>query len=110
MSKETAERHFSRWSLLLLVTVPIAFFVGYVPVALAGFERCGITRCLGDPGGFASPSAPACIGASAFAGAMMFVAFAVTPWIRPAWLRLTIAGVIGILLALYWIWVTLFAV
>ena len=97
-----------RRSLNLLWTVPLAFFIGYVPAALAGFERCGIRRCAGDPGGFESPSASSIVNAAIFAGVMMFAALALTPWLRPVWVRLLIAAVVAGLLAIFWMWTLLF--
>jgi hypothetical protein len=100
--------HFNRWSLLLLLTVPLAFVIGFYPVSIARFSRCGINRCLGDPGGFASPSAPFGVQAAVFAGVIMFAALIMTPWLRPVWLRLIVAVVIAVLLAAFWIGTILF--
>lgn len=100
--------HFSRWGLLLLVTVPLAFFIGFYPVSIARFSRCGIDRCLGDPGGFASPSAAFGVQAAVFAGVIMLAALAITPWLRPVWMRLIVAVVIAGLLAAFWIGAILF--
>lgn len=44
-----------------------------------GFDRCGIDGCLGDPGGFASPSVPAAVKVALGAGLLMFAALGLTP-------------------------------
>ncbi|HUG51794.1 MAG TPA: hypothetical protein VLZ78_12425 [Terrimesophilobacter sp.] len=108
IADQTGRRHLSRWSWLLLLTVPVAFFIGFYPVSIARFSRCGIDQCLGDPGGFASPSATFGVQAAIFAGVIMFAALAITPWLRPVWLRLIVAVVIAGLLAAYWIRAILF--
>ena len=100
--------HFSRNSLHLVWTVPLAFAPGYVAARLVGFDRCGIDGCLGDPGGFASPSAPAAVNVALGAGLLMFAALALTPWLRPIWLRLSVGLGISVLLSGLWIWLTLF--
>jgi hypothetical protein len=105
---DVANRHFSRRSLHLLWTVPLAFAPGYVAVSLARFERCGIDRCLGDPGGFASPSASNGVTAAIVAGLFMFAALTLTPWLRPIWLRLSISIMLSMLVAVLWIWGILF--
>jgi hypothetical protein len=99
---------FSQRGLHLLWTVPVAFAAGYVPASLARFERCGINRCLGDPGGFASPSATPAITVAIAAGLVMFAALALTPWLRPLWLRLSIGLAISLLVASFWVWKILF--
>jgi hypothetical protein len=108
MSGTVGRRHFSRWSLLLLLTVPVAFFIGFYPVSIARFSRCGFHQCVGDPGGFASPSAAFGVQAAVFAGVIMFVALAITPWLRPVWLQLIAAVVIAGLLTAFWIGTILF--
>jgi hypothetical protein len=108
MSGTVGRGHFSRWSLLLLLTVPVAFFIGFYPVSIARFSRCGFHQCVGDPGGFASPSAAFGVQAAVFAGVIMFVALAITPWLRPVWLQLIAAVVIAGLLTAFWIGTILF--
>jgi hypothetical protein len=102
-------RHFSRRSLHLLWTVPLAFAPALVPVWFVIFERCGITECLGDPGGFASPSASSAVYVALGAGILMFAALVLTPWLRPIWLRLSAALGLSALLAVFWIWYVLFS-
>ena len=105
---EAARPHFGRRSFHLLWTVPLAFLAAYIPASLVRFERCGIDRCLGDPGGFASPSASAAVNLAIFSFLVMFAALALTPWLRPLWLRLGIGLILSLLLAGYWIWRILF--
>jgi hypothetical protein len=101
-------RHFTRRSLHLLWTLPLAFAPGYVAVSLARFERCGIDRCLGDPGGFASPSASNGVKAAIIAATFILAALALTPWLRPIWLRLSIGLLLSTFVAVFWIWGTLY--
>ncbi|TFB83637.1 hypothetical protein E3O44_17350 [Cryobacterium algoricola] len=105
---EVSTRHVDRRSLHLLWSVPLAFVPGYLLASLARFDRCGIDRCLGDPGGFESSSAFHGLAASLLAGLVMFAALAVTPWLRPIWLRLGIGFSLSSLLAVVWIWKILF--
>jgi hypothetical protein len=79
-----------------------------LPVSIARFSRCGFHQCVGDPGGFASPSAAFGVQAAVFAGVIMFVALAITPWLRPVWLQLIAAVVIAGLLTAFWIGTILF--
>ncbi|MBC7760254.1 MAG: hypothetical protein H7201_00345 [Candidatus Saccharibacteria bacterium] len=72
-------------------------------------ERCGITGCRGDPGGFASPTASSAVYVALGAGILMFAALALTPWLRPIWLRLSAALGLSALLAVFWIWLILFS-
>jgi hypothetical protein len=46
--------------------------------------------------------------AAVFAGVIMFVALAITPWLRPVWLQLIAAVVIAGLLTAVWIGTILF--
>ena len=105
---EATTGHLSWRSLHLLWTVPLAFLAGYIPASVARFERCGIDRCLGDPGGFASPSASFAVSVAIVSGLVMLAALAITPWLRPAWLRLSVGLLLSLLLAAFWIWKILF--
>jgi hypothetical protein len=105
---EVTIRHFDRRSLHLLWSLPLALVPGYLLASLARFDRCGIDRCLGDPGGFESSSAPNGVAASVTAGLLMFAALAITPWLRPFWLRLGIGLSLSSVLAVVWIWKILF--
>ena len=98
---------FTRWSWVLLVTVPAAFAVGYAAAAIAVLARCGFDQCSGDPGWFASPSAPEAINAAFLGGGLMFGAWFIIPWLRRTWLRLGLAAIIGVLTTLFWLWVIL---
>ena len=105
---EVSTRQVDRRSLHLLWSLPLALVPGYLLASLARFDRCGIDRCLGDPGGFESSSAPNGVAASVTAGLLMFAALAITPWLRPVWLRLGIGLSLSSVLAVVWIWKILF--
>lgn len=99
------------WGALnLFWTLPLAFFLGWWPPALARFSRCGITECSSDPeGGFGSPSAPGAVVAALVAGVLVLLALGLTPWLRPLWLRWTCAAIGAAVLAAGYLWVILFA-
>lgn len=105
---EVGRRRISLHILHFLWAVPLAFVIGIFPAALVRFHRCGIQACLGDPGGFASPLAPSAVGVASLGALAMFCAFAIVPWLRPAWLRLLIAFVAAVLMFAFYGWYTLF--
>ena len=100
---DTTRRLFGRGTFHLLWTVPLALLPGYLLASITRFSRCGIDRCAGDPGGFASPTTPVALFTSVVAGALLFAALAITPWLRPLWIRLSCAAFGGFALAGFWI-------
>ncbi|WP_156109990.1 hypothetical protein [Cryobacterium sp. MLB-32] len=107
--KDIAKKHVSLRGLHLLWTVPLAFVPGYVAALLLSLDRCGFTQCVGEPRGFASSTAPDAVYMALGAGLLMFAALALTPWLRPIWLRLIAALGLSVLLAAYWVWFHLFS-
>lgn len=103
------QAHFSWRSLHLLWTVPLAFLPALLPVTAVSLERCWFAGCPVEPGGFAAPNAPSAVYVALGAGILMFAALALTPWLRPIWLRLSAALGLSALLAGFWIWLILFS-
>lgn len=105
---EVAKRRVSLHSLHLLWTVPLAFAIGYFPASVVRFERCGFRQCLGEPVGFASPSASDALGVAALAAVAILGALALTPWLRPLWLRIVVAVAVAVVVFVFWVWRILF--
>jgi len=104
-----AKRRAGLRGLNLLWAVPLAFAIGYLPAALARFERCGIHDCLGEAVGFASPLAPNALGAATLGALAMFGALTIVPWLRPVGLRVAISLIVAVLIFVYYVWAVLFA-
>jgi hypothetical protein len=102
------EPRFTLYGLNPLWAVPLAFAIGYFPAALVRFERCGLTECLGAAVSYASPHARSAVGVAILGAMAMFGAFALVPWMRPAWMRLVSAIVIAFLTLRFFIWAILF--
>ena len=95
-------------ALNLVWTIPLAVALGFILVAYARLDRCGIVECLGDPGGFLSPSAPVAIIAAAVSWMLLFAAIVAVPWVRPWWLRGLVGAAAGTILAAVWLYFILF--
>lgn len=103
MDEVTTKRHVSLYSLNLLWTVPLAIAIGYFPGAIVRFQRCGIQNCLGEVDGFASQYAPDAVGVAILAALAMFAALALTPWLRPLWLRLLISLAVAVFVLVFYV-------
>lgn len=103
MDEVEKRRHVGLSSLNLLWTVPIAFAIGYFPGSIVRFQRCGIQNCLGEVDGFTSPYAQAALTVAIVAGLSMLAALALTPWLRPIWLRLVIALAVAVFVFVFYV-------
>lgn len=95
-----ARARVTRWAWLLLASVPLAAGASFFLTFGIVLAWCGVSGCSG--GGFGRTSDPdevLAFTAAGLAALVWFAALAAPPWIRPARVRLTIAGIAAVIIA-----------
>ncbi|MFL0410562.1 hypothetical protein [Microbacterium paludicola] len=91
----------TRWAFALLATVPVALFASMYLVAGITIGWCGISGCSGGGYGLTSdPSEFFTFGCAALAALLWLAALALPPWLLPTRLRMIVAAIVALVLAL----------
>lgn len=90
----------TRWAWALIATLAAAFLISTYLIAFIAIGWCGISGCSGGGYGLTSdPDELIVFGFAALGGLVWFAALALPPWLLPTRLRMLVAAVSALVLA-----------